>query len=240
MTHTVSVEGLRFAYLRRGGARVEIDSLVFSSGVTVLVGPNGSGKSTLLKVLAGVLPVTHGTVSFDGEPLGSNGAGRHLRAPTAYLRQDFGLRGRTRVEEFLRYGAWMHGVPPSHLARRSEELLIEVGLAEVRATRVGRLSGGMQRRVGLGVELAHDPLLVLLDEPTSGLDHDAREQVHAVINRLVERGAIVVMSSHEEAEISRHDARVHVMRDGKIVTSRDHRGGDPVRMSDLLGEGPTP
>lgn len=239
MTPQLISEGVRFRYLRRGPAQISIDSLTLTSGVTFLVGANGCGKSTLLKLFAGLLITDDGQITFDDDgPLGSVRAGNRDRTPTGYLRQDFTLSGRTTASAFLRYGAWMHGAGSGHLDELSRDLLAEAGLADRAATQVGRLSGGMQRRLGIAVEVSHDPVLLLLDEPTSGLDHDARERVHAVVDRLVGVGAIVVIASHEESEIARYDATVHVMRHGRITASTVHRKGDPVSIAVLLGETP--
>ncbi|WP_407342252.1 ATP-binding cassette domain-containing protein [Pengzhenrongella phosphoraccumulans] len=239
MTHQLISEGVRFRYLRRGPAHISIDSLTLTSGVTFLVGPNGCGKSTLLKLFAGLLTADDGQITFDDdELLGSAKDINGARTATGYLRQDFTLGGRTTASAFLRYGAWMHGIGSAQLDERSRDLLAEAGLADRAATQVGRLSGGMQRRLGIAVEVSHDPVLLLLDEPTSGLDHDARERVHAVVDRLVGAGAIVVIASHEESEIARYDATVHVMRQGRITATTVHRRGDPVSLAVLLGETP--
>lgn len=217
MKHTLSASGLQFTYGRHGRPAIHFDQLTLTSGLHFIVGANGSGKSTLLRILAGLLRPQTGALQFNGLDLPVSGRSRQAIAPTGYLKQDYTLRGRVSAAAFMRYGAWLHGVQPGALEQRSADLISRAGLNDVQHKPIGRLSGGMQRRLGLAIEIAHDPVLVLLDEPTSGLDHNARDRFHELVADLLSRGAIVVHSSHEESELNSFESTVHVMREGRIL-----------------------
>lgn len=217
MNHTLSASNLQFTYARRDRSTLCLEQLTLSSGLHFIVGANGSGKSTLLKILAGLLRPQTGTLLFNGRDLPIAGRGRQELAPTGYLRQDYTLRGRTSAAAFVQYGAWLHGVHANALDRRSAQLIRQAGLEEVQHKPIGRLSGGMQRRLGLAIENAHNPSLMLLDEPASGLDYHARDRLRELVADLLSRGTIVVHSSHEESELNRFDSTVHVMQAGRIT-----------------------
>jgi ABC-2 type transport system ATP-binding protein len=236
MTHELAIHDLVFRYPRRREPVLAIDAWSAQSGVHFLVGPNGSGKSTLMKLLAGLLRARTGEIRFDDQELPSDGRGRQSIAPTGYLSQDYSLQGRTTVGAYAEYGAWMHGLPPAELRARSRAALASIGLEGTDQERVGKLSGGTQRRVGLAVESLHEPTLMLLDEPTSGFDNVARSMTHLVIDQLVERAAVVIIASHEETEISRLTGTVHVIMGGRITQSVHHTGGAQISLASLFGQ----
>ncbi|MFS0699559.1 ATP-binding cassette domain-containing protein [Cellulomonas sp. 179-A 4D5 NHS] len=238
MNHRVEINDLQFSYNLRRAPAVDLPSLHLASGIHFVVGSNGSGKSTLLRILAGILVPQFGSTTFDHTPLPRSGAERQGIAPTAYLKQDHTLRGRTSSLAFLQYSLWMHGISPSQIEARSIASLRAVGLDEMRETPIGRLSGGMQRRLGLAAEVAHDPRLVLLDEPTSGLDHEAREAVHNIVSSLAEAGAVVVISSHDESEIDRYSSAVHVMSQGRVIKTVHNSPGGKLSLANIADISP--
>ncbi|WP_309134947.1 ATP-binding cassette domain-containing protein [Cellulomonas sp.] len=201
-----------------------------------LVGRNGSGKSSLLRVLAGLERPREGTVRLDGAEVSGAAAWRDYRAVSGYLHQDFAVRGRASVRAFARYGAWLRGVAADELESRTAEVLATVGLTDRAEARASRLSGGMQRRLGLAVELSNRPHVYLLDEPTSGLDFEARDAVHDVVTAALDAGAVVVVASHDDHELNRYPgATYHVLEDGRLVESVT--GDGAVTVQQLLGGG---
>ncbi|WP_136518997.1 ATP-binding cassette domain-containing protein [Cellulomonas telluris] len=212
------------------------DRLALPGGVHFLVGRNGSGKSSLLRVLAGLERPREGTVRLDGAEVSGAAAWRDYRAVSGYLHQDFAVRGRASVRAFARYGAWLRGVAADELESRTAEVLATVGLTDRAEARASRLSGGMQRRLGLAVELSNRPHVYLLDEPTSGLDFEARDAVHDVVTAALDAGAVVVVASHDDHELNRYPgATYHVLEDGRLVESVT--GDGAVTVQQLLGGG---
>ncbi len=200
------------------------------------MGRNGSGKSSLLRVLAGLERPREGTVRLDGAEVSGAAAWRDYRAVSGYLHQDFAVRGRASVRAFARYGAWLRGVAADELESRTAEVLATVGLTDRAEARASRLSGGMQRRLGLAVELSNRPHVYLLDEPTSGLDFEARDAVHDVVTAALDAGAVVVVASHDDHELNRYPgATYHVLEDGRLVESVT--GDGAVTVQQLLGGG---
>ena len=232
-THRLDVDGLVLRY-GRSGFTLAIDRLALPAGVHFLVGRNGSGKSSLLRVLAGLERPREGTLRLDGAEVAGATAWREYRAVSGYLHQDFAVRGRASVRAFARYGAWLRGVAGDELDSRTAEVLATVGLTERAEARASRLSGGMQRRLGLAVELSNRPHVYLLDEPTPGLDVEARDAVQDVVTAALGSGAVVVIASHDDDELSRYPgAAYHVLHDGRLVDSVIGDGALTVRQ--LLG-----
>jgi NitT/TauT family transport system ATP-binding protein len=181
--------------------------------VTV-VGPSGCGKTTLLKILAGLVPLTSGTVGVDGRP---------VAAP----RRDIGivfqnpvlLPWRTVMENVL-LPAEVQGIPLDAARRRARDLLKMVGLADFEDKYPMELSGGMQQRAAISRALVSDPRLLLMDEPFGALDAMTREQMNLDLQRIWrESGKTVLLITHSIPEAVFLGDRVVVMtpRPGRIA-----------------------
>ena len=166
-----------------------------------LVGASGSGKSTLVKVLAGLVRLTGGEVRIDGWAVGAD----RLRtdARTAYLPQDVIVHDALTPAAALGYAAELRGLAPTAAGRAAlaAASLERVGLADRADTRIGRLSGGQRKRVGLAAALLGHPRLVLLDEPTSGLDPAAEAAMMGLFRSLADGGLTVVCVTHAPAHL---------------------------------------
>ncbi len=183
--------------------------------VTALLGPSGCGKSTLLRAIAGLEPVSSGTVRFDDRDL----------ARTPVHRRDFGVvfqdgqlfPGRT-VGQNIAYGLARRGVSRTEAAARVEELLQLVQLPGAADRSVTELSGGQAQRVALARALAPRPRLLLLDEPLAALDRRLREDLAVAISDIVRAaGTPTVVVTHDHGEAALMADVVSVMRDGRIV-----------------------
>ncbi|KAL6134135.1 hypothetical protein ACLB2K_066368 [Fragaria x ananassa] len=142
--------------------------------ITAIAGPSGAGKTTLLEIVAGMVPLnsTTGQVIVNNKPMNP----QHFRRVSGYVKQEETLFPLLSVEETLMYSARLryHSRREKAMARVTE-LIRELGLEHVANVRIGSesnrgISGGEKRRVSIGVDLVHDPSVLLLDEPTSGLD----------------------------------------------------------------------
>jgi heme exporter protein A len=191
------------------GERLLASGLSFDvrAGEAVMItGPNGAGKSTFLRMLAGLLPVSHGRISLDGAEADTTVAAR-----AHYLGHLNALKPALSVRENLAFWADMlgDGVPVAS----PEAALAAFGLAHVLDVPGGYLSTGQKRRVALArLLVAHRPLW-LLDEPSAGLDAGAQVQLTAVMDRHLEAGGMIVAATHVPLGLARA-SEIHLGGDG--------------------------
>lgn len=207
------VDGVSHAYRRR----VALDGvdLELTDGRCALVGVNGAGKTTLLTVMAGGLRPRHGTVAVSGRDLYERRSRPAALSRTVLMPQRFGYpRGMTALE-LVSYLTWMRDVPWSRARERAREALDAVDLDDVRDLRMGSLSGGMVRRVGLAQALAARADVVLLDEPSTGLDPEQRRIMIQLLRSLT--GTQIVMSSHVMEDVVDVATHVVVLHEGRVV-----------------------
>jgi ABC-2 type transport system ATP-binding protein len=160
--------------------------------LTGLLGPNGAGKTTLMRVMLGVLDPDHGEVRFHGRPVDEGD-----RRQWGYMPQERGLYPGMPAGEQVEHFGRLHGLSRRQARRKTGELLAELGLADRRAERTDKLSGGMQQRLQLATALVHDPDVIVLDEPFSGLDPVAVAGLSETLRQRARGGRTVLFSSHQ-------------------------------------------
>jgi thiamine transport system ATP-binding protein len=203
------------------GARAVDDvSLEVATGrVLAVLGPSGCGKSTLLRAVAGLEPVSGGTVAFDGQDLAQ--VPTHRRG-FALLFQDGQLFGHLTVARNVAYALRLRRVPAGRRETRVHELLDLVGLAGFEARLPATLSGGERQRVALARALAVEPRLLLLDEPLSALDTALRGRLASDLRHILRvAGTTALLVTHDHEEAFTVADEMAVMRTGRIV----QRGG---------------
>ena len=189
-------------------------SLELKPGVLGLLGPNGAGKTTLMSILATITRATEGRVLWNGVDIATDPDA--LRSVLGYLPQDFGIYPNLSAVEFLQYLAAVKGLDAATAARRIEELLELVNLAEVRKRPLGGYSGGMKQRVGIVQALLNDPELLIVDEPTAGLDPEERVRFRNLLSDLSgER--IVVLSTHIVSDVEATATDIALISKGSLV-----------------------
>ncbi|KRA38347.1 MULTISPECIES: ABC transporter ATP-binding protein [unclassified Nocardioides] len=211
----LSASGLRCTYSHQDAPAVDLDELVVDRGVCGLVGVNGAGKSTLLRTLAGCRRPEAGRVRIDDVDL----YGRRRRTVVGrlgYMPQHLDLPKEMRVSDAMAYASWVRGVPSAEARTRNPQLLERVGLSSRAADRVGRLSGGMSRRLALAVALVTDPSVLLLDEPTTGLDPEQRAGLRGILRDL-DTAAVTILSSHVMEDVAVMASRIVVMDAGRLL-----------------------
>ncbi|CAL4913880.1 unnamed protein product [Urochloa decumbens] len=171
--------------------------------IMAVLGASGSGKSTLIDALANriVKESLHGSVTLNGESLDGN----LLKVISAYVMQDDLLYPMLTVEETLMFAAEFRlprSLPTKEKKKRVQALIDQLGLRNAANTIIGDeghrgVSGGERRRVSIGVDIIHDPIVLFLDEPTSGLDSTSAFMVVKVLQRIAQSGSVVVMSIHQ-------------------------------------------
>ena len=228
--------GLQCHYPPSTAVVVDLDELALGPGATGLVGVNGAGKTTLLLTLAGARRPQGGTVTLDGVDVYGRDR-REVVTRIGLMPQSLDLPAELRVADALSYVSWLRGVPGRVAARREPELLELVGLHDRRTHRVGRLSGGMRRRLVLATALVTAPGVLLLDEPTTGLDPEQRANLRALVMDLP-GATVTVLSSHVMEDVEQMTGRIVVLDEGRLL----HHGstaafveehGGPARSAEL-------
>jgi len=190
-------------------------SVSFSAGgLTAVTGPSGSGKSTLLFLLAGLDLPTEGEVTILGAAVSDlDAAGRAAlrRSQVALVTQGTDLVPFLGAQETVELALAMRGIDGDEARRRAAAALDEVGLAELAAQRVSRLSMGERQRVALARALAARPALLLADEPTARLDEANARAIGALFAELARRtGTAIVCATHDPVLIEHAHAEVAV------------------------------
>jgi ABC-2 type transport system ATP-binding protein len=225
----IEAEGLVRVFKKGPRAVDGIDLQVAPGEIYGFLGPNGAGKSTAVLVLTTLLPPTEGRASVAGHDIVREGAAvrRSIGAALQEAALDPFLTGR----EHMRLQAGLHGLGRAERQRRGDELLARVGLSEAADRKVGGYSGGMKRRLDLGLALVHRPRVLFLDEPTTGLDIQSRSALWEEASRLSkEDGVTIFLTTQylEEADVLAD--RVGIIDHGRIVAE-----GTPAQLKAEIG-----
>lgn len=189
-------------------------TLRITPGVWGLLGANGAGKTTLMRMIAGIMRPTAGQVEYDGLPIDALGAS--YRDRFGYLPQEFGFYPEFTVKDYLYYMAALKGLKKREARQKTEELLTQMTLTEVRNKKIIKLSGGMKRRVGIAQALLNEPEILVLDEPTSGLDPGERIRFRNLLSEFAQ-DRIVLISTHIVSDVEYIAMQNAIMKDGKII-----------------------
>ncbi|KAG7565754.1 ABC transporter-like [Arabidopsis suecica] len=215
----------RFDFSRRKTASVktlldDVTGEACDGEILAVLGGSGAGKSTLIDALAGRVAEDslRGTVTLNGEKVLQS---RLLKVISAYVMQDDLLFPMLTVKETLMFASEFRlprSLPKSKKMERVETLIDQLGLRNAADTVIGDeghrgVSGGERRRVSIGIDIIHDPILLFLDEPTSGLDSTNAFMVVQVLKRIAQSGSIVIMSIHQPS------ARIIDLLDRLIILS---------------------
>ncbi len=208
------------------GVRALTDvSLTLSGGeVLVVVGENGAGKSTLMKILAGALQADEGEIRIDGQPvhIATPQEAQHLGIGMIY--QEFTLVPQLTASANIALGSepTRAGLIETGAVRaRAERALGELGLEVPLDEPVSRFSVGQQQLVEIAKVLARSARIVVMDEPTAALSDREIERLFQIIRRVRAGGAGIIYISHRMEELSRIADRITVMRDGRVVETRE-------------------
>lgn len=181
--------------------------------IVAVLGPSGSGKSTLLRAIAGLVPVSSGNITWDGESV--LGIPTHERG-FGLMFQGFALFPHLDVAGNVGFGLKM--AEHQDIASEVSEALEWVGLAGFENRTVEGLSGGEQQRVALARTLAPRPELVMLDEPLGSLDRNLRQRLMVDTRAVLEeREVTAVVVTHDREEAVALSDRLAIMREGTIV-----------------------
>jgi ABC-2 type transport system ATP-binding protein len=156
------------------------------------LGPNGSGKTTTMRMILDIVRPAAGEIRVFGGPPGVEHQGR-----IGYLPEDRGLYRDVRIIETLTYFGALRGLSEAEARRRARGLLAEMGLADAADKRAAELSRGMHQKAQLIATILNDPDLLIVDEPFQGLDPVNADMLKGVVRDQRDRGAAVIMSTHD-------------------------------------------
>jgi cell division transport system ATP-binding protein len=187
-----------------------------------LSGPSGAGKSSILDLLTREEKASKGTVLLEGVDLGRlhDSQVPALRRRMGIIFQDFRLLYDRSVFDNVAFSLRVLGLPLGEIKRDTLAVLEKVGLASKALLKPHKLSGGEQQRVAVARALARDPDLVLADEPTGNLDPETSWDIFQLLLKANERGATVVVASHNQAVIHSLGKRVLRIRGGEIESDQ--------------------
>jgi heme ABC exporter ATP-binding subunit CcmA len=211
--------------VRAFGGRRAVDGVTFEIGAgecLALFGPNGAGKTTLLRLLAGLLTPTSGRCHVGGVPL--RGA-RAARARVGLVSHASMLYGALTARENVEFSARLYGLAdPVDAAQRALGLMRVADRAE---TPVRALSRGLQQRVSIARAIVHEPLLLLCDEPYTGLDEAGSAALTAALAERRDRGAALMLVTHNLGEGLALATHAAIMRRGRFVRHEARASLDP-------------
>ncbi|MFJ3307516.1 ATP-binding cassette domain-containing protein [Streptomyces sp. NPDC086549] len=201
------------------GSRTAVDHLSFTvrpGQVTGFLGPNGAGKSTTLRMILGLDAPTAGAATVSGVPFHRHPRGlRHVGA----LLDAGQVHGGRSAAAHLSALAMSNGIP----RRRVDEVLQEVGLADVATRRIGGFSLGMKQRLGIAAALLGDPPVLMFDEPINGMDPEGVLWVRRLFRRLAAEGRTVFLSSHLMSEMENTADQLVVIGRGRLIAAESVR-----------------
>jgi ABC-2 type transport system ATP-binding protein len=216
---------LRCSGLRkRFGQRQAVDGVGFeiARGETYgLLGPNGAGKTTTISMVCGILARDEGEVVVNGEPL--TPAATAVKGAIGYVPQDLAIYPDMTARENLVFFARLYGMGGAELRTRVDEVLEIIDLADRAGDRTDSYSGGMKRRLNIGVGLLHRPSLLVLDEPTVGVDPQSRNAILTSVEALSAEGMGILYTTHYMEEAERLCDRVGIIDEGRIIAEGTRR-----------------
>ena len=197
-----------------------------------LLGPNGAGKTTTISMLSTLYTPTSGDAIIGGHSITKDPMG--VRGMIGVVPQDLALYEDLTARENLIFWGQMYNMSGKPLTTRVDEVLEQIGLTDKAKDRVKTYSGGMKRRVNIGVGLLHKPRLLFLDEPTVGIDPQSRRAILDTVKDLNNQGMTLLYITHymEEAEELSH--RVGIFDHGEMIAI-----GTQKELTQQIGEAET-
>ncbi|WP_267471353.1 ABC transporter ATP-binding protein [Actinomarinicola tropica] len=186
-----------------------------------LLGPNGAGKSTAISVIAGLLVPDDGDVHVHGERITTRSTA--ARGAIGLVPQEVAVYPDLTARENLRFFGRLYGLAGADLDARVDEVLEVIGLTERAGDRSSEFSGGMNRRLNIGIGLLHRPQLLILDEPTVGVDPQSRNAILDSVEQLSGAGMAVLYTTHYMEEAERLCDRIGIIDEGRLQAEGTRR-----------------
>jgi ABC-2 type transport system ATP-binding protein len=194
-----------------------------------LLGPNGAGKSTVISMLNCLLEPTEGEAWVMGHSILKNP--QKVKASLGVVPQEIALYPDLSAKENLQFWGRMYGLRGSDLRERVDKILDIIGLEDRKNGKVDTFSGGMKRRVNIGVALLHKPDLIIMDEPTVGIDPQSRRHILDNVKLLNDQGMTVLYTTHYMEEAQELSDHIAIMDRGEVIAYGTHD-----ELVDIVGE----
>lgn len=217
--HAVEVRNLS----KRFGDLKAVDGVTFSvqrGEIFSLLGPNGAGKSTTISMLSCLLHPTGGDALVSGHSVTKEPMA--VKKAIGVVPQEIALYPDLSARENLAFWGKMYGLRGRPLQRRIDEVLEVIGLAERQKDRVEAFSGGMKRRVNIGIALLHKPEVIIMDEPTVGIDPQSRRHILENVKALNREGVTVLYTTHYMEEAQELSDHIAIMDHGRLIACGEH------------------
>ena len=213
MAPILSIAKLTKTYATGHQALRSVDLDIRKGEIFALLGPNGAGKTTLISIVCGIVTPTAGTVVADGHDILRDY--RAARSKIGLVPQELHTDMFETPWSTARFSRGLFGLPPdpAHL----EKVLRKLSLWDRRNDHIMTLSGGMKRRVMIAKALAHEPEILFLDEPTAGVDVELRRDMWALVRRLRDAGATIILTTPYIDEAEEMADRIGVINKGELV-----------------------
>jgi ABC-2 type transport system ATP-binding protein len=193
---------------------------VIKGEIFSLLGPNGAGKTTTISMLSGLLDPSRGDARVMGHSILSDLKG--VKASIGVVPQEIALYDDLTARENLEFWGKMYGLRGAALKARVNEVLELIGLAERQKGRVSKFSGGMKRRVNIGVALLHRPAVLFMDEPTVGIDPQSRRHILDGVLQFNREGMTILYTTHYMEEAQELSDHIGIMDQGKVIALGTH------------------
>mgnify|MGYP002713206518 CR=1 FL=1 len=215
----VEVRNLTKVYTSNGNeiqAVKGIDLDIKKGEIFSLLGPNGAGKTTTISMISGLIAPTKGEATIGGHSIQTDALS--AKRLLGVIPQEIALYLRLSARQNLEFFGKMYGLRGKELSNRVDEVLEFIDLADRQHDKVENFSGGMKRRVNIGVGLLHRPQLIYMDEPTVGIDPQNRRRILDTVFRLRdEYGMTVLYTTHLMEEAQELSDRVGIIDHGEII-----------------------
>jgi ABC-2 type transport system ATP-binding protein len=197
---------------KKFGSTVAVDKIsfeIYRGEIFGFLGPNGAGKTTTIKMMSGLLKPDGGRVTIDSRD--------HSKSIGICPQHIVIWENLTCFEQILFMGK-MYNMSSADVKRKGEALLDSLGLLGIKERIAKNLSGGMQRRLNIALDLIHSPEILFLDEPQAGLDPQSRVLVRDYI-RSIKNETTVVLTTHDMEEAEKLSDRICIIDHGKILVT---------------------
>jgi len=185
-----------------------------------LLGPNGAGKSTAISMLSCLLVPNQGDALVMGHSILREQMA--VKQAIGVVPQEIALYEDLSARENLDFWGKMYGLRGAALKQRVDEVLDVIGLADRQKGRTGKFSGGMKRRLNIGIALLHRPQVLILDEPTVGIDPQSRRSILDSVKELNRQGTTVFYTTHYMEEAQELSDHIAIMDHGKLIAHGTH------------------
>ncbi|MCC0783327.1 ABC transporter ATP-binding protein [Clostridioides sp. ES-S-0108-01] len=209
---------------KRFNDKLVLDNISFSvkeGEIFGLIGPNGAGKSTLINIITNLMLPNSGNIQINGLDMSKD----YIKAKSiiGLVPQELALIETLTPFDNLEYFGAYYGLKGKLLQERITEALEVTGLTDVKKKKVKKLSGGMQRRLNIGIALLNHPKILILDEPTVGVDPQSRNHIFNFIKNISEKQkTTVIYTSHYMEEVEHLCSKIFIMDEGKEIAFGDN------------------